>query len=274
MSEAIRLRIPEIPETDRYNLENSLNVYTNILPYLIPEKDKSGNPEVLNFFENTKILSIKNLIFETRFDKFIENSALIPESNVINDGMDRFISRSFEPARLISDRDQVFLQAAEPSAYGHKGGFRSSTGLSVTLDASVLGLTLDGRRVASEGEVARVDFTPGRRTSFDPRRMTDSLANGIEGIRQFVRAIDEGQLDEVETLVGNTNINMALIAQRLGFVIVDQDRTLSGEIDMTKGSFTVVARIQDVRERVKHFEESGAATRIQDRHARQSARSH
>jgi|SRR3989344_5563229 len=202
----------------------------------------------------------------------------ILEDNIIVRRIDSFIGRSFEITSIdlqaIMDRYPARPEFANQYLpYNrHKCIFSSGTGLTVSLDASVSGLTVGGVRVVGEGEVARVNFTPNGRSSFDRKQMTDSLAMGIQGFRELMQAADRGELEGTQTLVGTTNINMALIAQRLGFAIVDQDRTPDGNIDATKGSFTVVARIEDVQARIREFEELGAVDRLQKRHKKQSAR--
>lgn len=202
------------------------------------------------------------------------------ESYQLSIGVDRFILESIQDRpRIIPEFRPLVDFPSQPDTFQpplaripHGRTFRSRTGLTVGLGTTTTyGVTVEGEQVAGQ-MVARIDFTPGGRTRFEPKQITDSLANGIQGIRELVEAIDTGQIDEVQTLVGTTNINMALIAQRLGFRIVDQDRTADGEIDATKSYFTVVAEMENVRSKVREFEEQGRLDRIQRRHQRQTTK--
>lgn len=246
----------EIIEANR----EELNSFLLILQELPLDKDIN----IKKTFKKPKINpEFENIISYTMLDIPL---GPILENNLIISRIDSFIGRSFE----ITSTPVADFQAIPDNQ--HKRIFSSSTGLSVSLGAVLSGLTIDRASIVGEGEVARVDFTPNGRASFDPKQMTDSLTMGIQGIRELVEAIGKGQLKDIQTLVGTTNINMALIAQRLGFAIVDQDRTPDGSIDATKGSFTVVARVEDVRARIREFEESGAVDRLQNRQKKQSVR--
>ena len=128
------------------------------------------------------------------------------------------------------------------------------------------GLTVRGETVTFlDSKYTRVDFTPEGRAHLDTSKMTDSLAKGISGIKELVGAIDSGAIELEPVFVGYTNIHMALIAQRLGFTIVDECRTADGNIDKTLPIFTVVGRLADIKAKVKQFEESGAVQRINSR---------
>lgn len=128
-------------------------------------------------------------------------------------------------------------------------------------------LTINGREVIFEGhKYTRIDFTPGGRTHFDAAKMTDSLANGIIGLTEFLAAVDKGQFEVASVLMGTTNLNMALIAQRLGFSIVDQCRTADGTIDKKLSEFTVVGNLADIRARIEKFRREGTFEKVQARY--------
>ena len=68
--------------------------------------------------------------------------------------------------------------------------------------------------------------------------------------------------------MGNTNLNMALIAQRLGFSIVDQCRTPDGHIDKDLKEYIVVGKLDDVRLRIEKYKREGTFEKVQSRHRR------
>src|SRR5947207_1798430 len=109
---------------------------------------------------------------------------------------------------------------------------------------------------------------PSGRSSFDPKKMTDSLANGIKGIIEMIDAIDRGDIDLPTVFIGDTNINMALVAQRLGFTIADNCRDAEGNIDKSLPMFTIVGKLQDIRTKVEEFRRQGRDARIMRRSQR------
>lgn len=130
-------------------------------------------------------------------------------------------------------------------------------------------LTINSREVDFEGSrYTRIDFIPGDRAYFDAAKITDSLASGIVGLTEFLAAVDNGKFEAASVLMGNTNLNMALIAQRLGFSIVDQCRTPDGYIDQTLKEYTVVGKLDDVRTRIEKYRREGTLERVQARHQR------
>ena len=109
---------------------------------------------------------------------------------------------------------------------------------------------------------------PGGRKSFDPTKMTDSLANGVKGLMEFVGAIDQGAFKPASTMMGSTNLHMALIAQRLGFMIVDECRSSDGSINKDLDYYTVIGKTPDIQERVHQFVAEGRHQRIIERSQR------
>lgn len=146
--------------------------------------------------------------------------------------------------------------------------FSSSSGLSASVqkgEAFFRQLTIGGAEVDFSGGYTQVDFMPEGRTYLDRTQITKSLAAGIHGIIELLEAIDSGKFAAPATFLGVTNINMALIAQRLGFTIVDQSRTPDGNIDKDKKSLTVVGYLDDIRERVNEFKVADTIDRLQQR---------
>jgi hypothetical protein len=272
--ERMSFREPE-PRHEYLNNESSLLIYREFFSESKIYEKNNFSKEVLDFKEQFKSKNkLENLI------RIEEISSYPLENNEILTGVDRFIDRIIQSTpritpdfRTLTRRPIEPADRAIPQLPSRSAGrvFRSGTGLQVATGVSTVGLTVEGRHIVNAGNVARIDFTPGGRTYFEPRHITDSLVNGIQGLRELVRAVDEGQIDEVGTLVGTTNINMALIAQRLGFRIVDQNRTPDGEIDASIPNFTVVADMDEVRAKVREFEEEGRLARIRRRHQRQTS---
>ena len=205
---------------------------------------------------------------DTSFYTTISDTRSLEEPKT-SERIDNFITRHLPAAREISIRRLQEIQELPEIKTTH--AFRSSTGLHAGFvrRRNFSGLTINGVPIY-EGTSARIGFLPEGRGAFDPKRMTDSLIGGIQGIRELVEAIDKGRFEDVKVLEGGTNINMALIAQRLGFRIVDQDRTADGKIDKTRNYFRVIARAEDVRRRLKEIEAMGGTDRLQKRHERLS----
>jgi hypothetical protein len=80
-----------------------------------------------------------------------------------------------------------------------------------------------------------------------------------------MEAIDSGKLKVASVLTGHTNLNMALIAQRLGFKIIDQCRTADGNINKDLPEFTVAGNIADIRQRIEEFRQTGIAQKLEVR---------
>lgn len=157
-----------------------------------------------------------------------------------------------------------------------RDSFHSSTGLSATVCQSLPVLdeyTIGGEKVEfTDNSFTKIDFMPEGRAYKDPAKITQSLSAGINGIAELVEAIDKGDKNLVPVFVGHTNINMALVAQRMGFEIVDSCRTLDGEIDRTKTLFTVVGRLSTIRDRVEQFQQTAKYQRLQARAATETTR--
>lgn len=131
-------------------------------------------------------------------------------------------------------------------------------------------LTIHGKEVIFEdNRYTSIDFMPGGRTYFDAAEITDSLVNGIAGMIELFTAIDEGQIKVAPTFMCVTNnLNMALIAQRLGFFIVDQCRTPDGHIDRTRKDFTIIGRLGDIKARVEEYKRKKTLEKLQARQQR------
>lgn len=206
-----------------------------------------------------------------------------PESEIINDHLDQFINNTLTDTSNRNDEFRRVLDrlSRDPSANipfvpaatrkDERKAFHSKHGL-MAQDWAVLTeseLTVDGQKVIEEGaRFTRVDFTPGGRVAMVPAKMTDSIANGIKGLTELVAAIDAGLLELEPVFIGTTNVNMALISQRLGFRIVDADRRPDGSVDKTKAKFRVVGRLEDIRKKLSEFAQSGIQERVLERDLR------
>lgn len=223
------------------------------------------HPGFLNNVEGLKehlksINEFKNLRIDKLPDTFIRQL----ENDPTNQRVDEFIVNAVRiPIPPLRQRTVI----PEPLTGRF---FESRTGLRATSNMrSGFSLTVRGEEVIGSGErYTEIHFTPGGRARFDPRRMTDSLARGIQGIMEMIEAIDHGRFDADQVIVGKTNINMALIAQRLGFAIVDSSRTVDGQIDKTARSFTVVGNLEDIRAKVEEFKVKGTPEKLAQRNQR------
>ena len=106
---------------------------------------------------------------------------------------------------------------------------------------------------------------PGGRIQLDRSKITDSLTKGVRGLAELLDAIDQGRFSATEVFQGQTNINMALIAQRLGFKIADSCRTPDGNINRDLTSFTIVGRLSDIRQKVEEFKQSNIQQKLEAR---------
>lgn len=233
---------------------------------------------------NSKEILTRNLLNPTIFNRYgLENKESNPdifrnlslfkdmntsllERRIISGNIDDFIGNIVRQVPPTISEHRIESNASH--GLGTDRVFRSSTGLSAStlVDNGPAQHRIKGEPVIfEEGAYTRIDFTPGGRTSFDSTLMTDSLANGIKGLMELVDAIDQGRFKPASTAVGSTNLHMALIAQRLGFVIVDECRTEDGNIDRDRESFTIVGKMLDVQEKVHKFVAEGRHQRIIER---------
>lgn len=163
--------------------------------------------------ENLK--NFKNLDLNQKNIKFLE-------TNPLNERLDTFIIESMlrNPAPQ-SYRD--LPQVIRPRFDSHGLSAR------VVQRSPLYRITIRRKEIDFEGDkYTHIDFMPGGRTNFDPSQITDSLANGIAGLTEFIQAINDRKFEAAPILMGTTNLNMALIAQRLGFTIADHCRTRDG----------------------------------------------
>lgn len=176
---------------------------------------------------------------------------------------------SVRPSESEPDRESP----AMPRDYRLPFSFHSR-GLSARSTRAASTWQVEGEDLLRGGdECLRIDFMPHGRHFVDRTRLTESLVMGIRGIAELLEAVDGEERAEIpKVLMGQTNINMALIAQRLGFRIVDQDRLADGKIDLGLGYYTVVGKLADVRRRLAEFVDSGRAERLAIRHNRRNGK--
>lgn len=153
------------------------------------------------------------------------------ENNQINRRVDSFIDETIREWNQEGERLVPFPELVERTS---KNRFSSPSGLKASVSHGGLSgyfgrMTIKGEECEPEdGRYTILDFVPQGRMGFNPAKMTDSLAKGIQGVMELLEAVDQGRFEAAPILIGTTNINMALIAQRLGFAIVDQCRTAEG----------------------------------------------
>ena len=204
------------------------------------------------------------------------------ESNIIDHRLDSYIRDLFRESQrdgqFNQDLDRIIRQPALiprqllPEA-GRSGfllhGFYATSSQAIGFPLMGGELKVDGERISIDKRFTRIDFMPEGRTRREASKITNSMANAIKGLTGLVAAIDSREFDLEPVFVGTTNINMALISQRLGFKIVDSCRNPDGTIDRSKTRFTVVGRLEDIRQKLVEFVQSGLDQRVLQRDARQ-----
>lgn len=250
-------RIPDIFINSSF--ESKIRPQKEIFPILNKQLKTSIVPKnpIENFIRldiiNPRIL--ENLDTGRRIDEFI-----ISEINSIR-------IQPPAPVHIIEHLSEEVAASVRQS----DGFFASKSGLSAVVLKGLSffrQLTIGGEEVDFSRGYTRVDFMPEGRASLDRTQITKSLAAGIQGIIELLEAIDSGKFDALAVFLGTTNINMALVSQRLGFTIVDQSRTPDGNIDKDKKRFTVVGYLDDIRERVNEFKAAGTIDKLRQRIAR------
>lgn len=230
--------------------------------------EKINDPENLSFVLTTFLLPI------SRLDKIIPHIKIqllnkikpsLLEHRETNSRIDHFIISNF-PEQLTPR--PVEPRPVEQPSEDTRRDFSSSTGLFVEVISPAYGyreITVNGKKVVFDDEYTGIHFAPGDRNYFDPSRITESLADGIRGIVELLDAIDQGAVRVVPVFIGSTNINMALIAQRLGFTIADECRTPDGKINRAFINFTVIGKLDDIRRKVEEFKKSKIYDRLLNR---------
>lgn len=205
----------------------------------------------------------------------------ILEEPGVNARIDAFIRQVHEElarrqqAQRVQDVGAAVRREIPPLAVplSDKDCFGSATGVRARIGLLDRELSVNGEKVTLfKSGYTEVNFIPEGRVKIDQARITESLTRGIEGMIELIDAIDQGIFKAAPIFVGTTNINMALVAQRLGFVITDECRTADGNIDRGRSSFTVVGRLNDIRSRVEEFKRSGKYEQLTRRNERQQLR--
>ena len=204
------------------------------------------------------------------------------ESNIIDHRLDRYVRDLFRESRTDGQfnqdlnriiRQPVLIPRQLLPEAGRSGfffhGFSATSLQAIGLPLMGGELKVDGERISIDKRFTRIDFMPEGRTRREASKITNSMTNAIKGLTGLVAAIDSREFDLEPVFVGTTNINMALISQRLGFKIVDSCRNPDGTIDRSKTRFTVVGRLEDIRQKLVEFVQSGLDQRVLQRDARQ-----
>lgn len=237
-----------------------------------------GEDKKLIYKENYKSPILEKQLKEYPNKNIIEYPLRQINSNLLErDDTDRRIDDFiFDTLRRGRQRDErielplrnIPLEPREQPAI--RTSFVSATGLTATTRYNSLAIyRIEGQEVeVSDGKLTEIHFTPDGRNAYDPKKTTDSLSMGITGITQLIEAVDRQRFEVAEYLVGVTNINMALIAQRLGFVITDDCRTADGNINKDLALFKIVGKFSDIRARVEQFKASGNHEKLMRRSQR------
>lgn len=254
---------------ERFLLGSRLNEKeSNFYPKDLLKKN-SSNENKISF--NTEILKTKNFeknVLKKEIIPLLEINPLRLERGNVNRRLDDFIIEGMnrripQGANRPLPLDNLPVPGLDPKKW-----FSSSSGLWASIFKGVRrDYTAHGEKVVLE-DYNNIHFTPEGRGHFDPSKMTKSLASGIQGIVELIDAVDQGRFEAAPVFVGTTNINMALIAQRLGFVIVDECRTSDGKINKNLRSFTVVGKLDDIRARVGEFKRAGVDQKLVQRSQR------
>ncbi len=235
------------------------------------------NPKVFEFdkndFKNGESKNTRESLF---FNLNIFDSRTI-ESETTNREFDLFIQNEFRQ-RILNEtlESQVPTISINPTLQEQshlQTTFKSKTGLlanigtarTILIDAQLDNLSAGEVSISSDEKITRIDFVPEGRARFIASKMTDSISKGINGLIELLEAIENASFDSAPILVGSTNLNMALISQRLGFRIADQCRTQTGEIDKTLSKFIVIGKLDEIKTKVEEFKNSDITQKISDR---------
>lgn len=231
------------------------------------------NPDIKkNFIKENKILfSEKINIHKNNLKELmpldIIINPLILEGEAVDRRVDEFIRQ-----RMRREIPQRVTRPLPVPDLGPKRSFSSPTGLRADkMRGYARSLTVNGKAVLFE-DYNDIHFMPGGRAYFDSSRVTESLTKGIQGVVDLLDAVDQGEFEPASTFIGTTNINMALIAQRLGFVIIDECRNQDGSINKNSQQFTVVGELRDIRARVEEFKRAGIDQKLAQRNQRLRAK--
>lgn len=249
-------------------LELDLERINPLFQFRIPDPKKEYNPLGDKLYNKMVLTSkIKNISPFT--------SIYGVNKNFITDRRDRFtdgliqeeIQRIGIPPVRLGLGEQPRQSITKNSEF-----FYSTTGLKVISSrlypgetARVEG-TIEGKPISFEdNQYSEIHFMPLHGRS----KMTENMLAGIRGILEMLDAIDQGKVNLPPTFVGRTNRHMATIAQRMGFVIIDQCKTPQGkvksELDRYTDRYTVVGKLEDIRKKVEEFRRFGANQILENR---------
>lgn len=242
------------------------------------EAQRGQNKEIISIIDNGRF-NKKNIPLDILLKN--QNFEEDPKSLLLNISLDNHLanllrsSQGEDPdfARILGQferRPTQNLPAQPATIEDRKNTFRSQYGLTVYTDMFIeMDVLVNGQAVLQKGnEYTSVDFMPGHRARLDRSRMTDSMDKGIKGLVELIAAIERGDVVLAPVFVGTTNLNMALISQRLGFRIADSCRKPDGTIDKGKDQFTVVGRLEDIKQKLTEFIQKGLDQKVAQRAVR------
>lgn len=257
--------------------------FRDLLREMSRRSERRKNEKLIEIDKNDYKSSLKNIIEEKDISNIfkIENKKNY-ESNIIDDRLDSYVRDLFREnrvdVRFDEDLDRIrreqtrvlpsqLLPVTDKRAFSLHG-FSASSLQVIGLPLMGGELKVDGERVLVDKRYTHIDFMPEGRARREASKITNSIASVIKGLTGLVAAIDAREVDLEPIFVGTTNINMALISQRLGFRIVDSCRNPDGTIDKSRTSFTVVGRLEDIRQKLSEFAQSGLDQKVLQRDTR------
>lgn len=107
---------------------------------------------------------------------------------------------------------------------------------------------------------------PGERLTSDPKFRTESLFYSVEGLKQMIEAIRHNKVDLPPTFIGFTNVDMAKIAMRFGFKVVDSCLDNNSDIDISKPKIILVGNLEIIREKLEKFIKSDLYRKVKKRY--------
>lgn len=125
--------------------------------------------------------------------------------------------------------------------------------------------TVDGEQVFHRkgARYSYITFMPELRDKRDGARLTDTLMKGIRAAQALIAAVESGEL-KVNTFMGWTNRHMAVLIQRFGFSIADQDRNPYGTLRKRR-KYRVVGSIPEIKAKIEEFAQSDQYRRLEGR---------
>lgn len=95
--------------------------------------------------------------------------------------------------------------------------------------------------------LSRVDFTPAGVPIHMPTEASSFLRSGIHGLQNFVLLAEAGYVQKPAVFYGETNPQMAKVAERIGFTVTNRVENKRGDAPYAD---VVIASFEDIKARV------------------------